>query len=109
MSRNEMLVFSKRRRAAELEEVQVKLRGEAILRSKKVEYLGVWIDDELKWNEHIMAGRRMCLMELDNLRRPRDFCLLTSKRRSYTMLLCCRTWTTVVSCGKSAEWNCSRS
>ena len=64
VKKTRMLISSRRRRAVKLEGVQVKLRGEAIVRSKPVKYLGVWVDDELKWSEHIMAVR--CLMGLDS-------------------------------------------
>ena len=93
-----MLLLSRRRRAAELEEVQVKLRGEAILRSKKVKYLGVWIDDELKWNEHIKTVRRRCLMGLDKLRRLREVLPVNIKKTLYNALVlphldyCCVLW-----------------
>lgn len=85
----------------------MKLRGEAIPRNKKVKYLGVGIDDELKWNEHIMAVRRRCLRGLDKLRRLRKVLPVSIKKLYNTLAL--PQPTTVVFCGKSAKWNCSRS
>ena len=76
----------------------MKLRGEAIPRNKKVKYLGVWIDDELKWNEHIMAVRRRCLRGLDKLRRLREVLPVSIKKKLYNALVlphldyCCVLW-----------------
>ena len=87
VKKTQMLVLSRKRRAVELEGVQVKLRGEAIVRSKTVKYLGVWIDDKLKWSDHIMAVRRRSLMSLDKLRRLREVLPVSIKKKLYNVLI----------------------
>ena len=66
-----MLLLSRKRRAKELDDVVVKLRGQRVARSDKVKYLGVWVDEGLTWKDHIDAVRRKCCWGLAKLRRHR--------------------------------------
>ena len=85
--KTQMIVLSRRRRAAETKEIKVTLRNEAIVRSTKVKYLGVWIDNELKWSEHIAVVRRRCLLGLSKLRRLRDVLPVNIKKSVYNALI----------------------
>ena len=53
-----MILLGRRRRARELEDVEVELDGQKLPRSRKVRCLGVWLDDELTWKDHVSAVRR---------------------------------------------------
>ena len=53
--KTQMLLMSRRRRAHELDEVDVRVQGQKVARSKKVKCLGVWIDDSLTWGDHVEA------------------------------------------------------
>ncbi len=59
-AKTQMLLLSRKKRAKELDDVVVKLKGQQVTRSDKVKYLGVWVDDGLNWREHIQAVRRKC-------------------------------------------------
>ena len=87
VSKTQMIVLSRRRRAAETKEINVTLRNEAIVRSTKMKYLGVWIDDELKWSELITVVRRRCLLGLSKLRRLRDVLPINIKKSVYNALI----------------------
>ena len=43
--KTQMLLLSRRRRLQELGQVDVRMGGTKVARSKKVQYLGVWVDD----------------------------------------------------------------
>ena len=59
--KTQMMLLGRRRRATELEDVEVELDGQKLSRSRKVKCLGVWLDDELMWKGHVSAVRRKCL------------------------------------------------
>ena len=82
-----MIVLGRRRRVGETKELNVTLRNESIVRSRKVKYLGVWINDELKWNEHVAAIRRRCLLGLSTLRRLREVLPVNIKKAVYSALI----------------------
>ena len=87
VSKTQMIVLSRRCRAAETKEINVTLRNKAIVRSTKIKYLGVWIDDELKWSEHNAAVRRRCLLGLSKLRRVRDVLPVNITKTVYNALV----------------------
>ena len=70
--KTQMLLLSRRRRAHELEQVDVRIQGQTVTRSAKVKYLGVWVDDGLTWRDHIEAVRRKCFAGLSKLKRLRN-------------------------------------
>ena len=49
----QMLLLSRKRRAKELDDVVVKLKGQQVTWSEKVKYLGFRVDNGLNWKEHI--------------------------------------------------------
>ena len=100
------LHLSRKRRAKELDDVVVKLKGQQEARSEKEKCLGVWIDDCLKWRDHIDAVRRKCFAGLARLRRLRDTLPLSTKRKMHNALVllhldyCCVLWQ---ECGKTLQ------
>ena len=59
-AKTQMLLLGKMKRAKELDYVNVELKGQKVDRCGKVKYLGVWIDEDLSWRDHIEAVRRNC-------------------------------------------------
>ena len=59
-AKTQMFLLGKKKRAKELDYVNVELKGLKVERCGKVKYLGVWIDEDLGWRDHIEAVRRMC-------------------------------------------------
>ena len=57
-AKTQMLLLGKKKRAKELDYVNVELKGQKVERCGKVKYLGVWIDEDLSWRDHIEAVRR---------------------------------------------------
>ena len=57
------------------------------MRSRKVKYLGVWVDDKLTWSEHIAVVRRKCFGGLAKLRRLRDALPVDTKKKLYNALV----------------------
>ena len=59
-AKTQMLLLGKKKRAKELDYVTVELKGQKVERCGKVKYLGVWIDEDLSWRDHIEAVKRKC-------------------------------------------------
>ena len=97
-AKTQMLLLSRRRRAKELEDVVVTLRGQEVTRSDRVKYLGVWIDEGLTWSDHIEVVRKKCFGGLAKLRRLRDSLPEVTKKNIYNALIlpyldyCCVVW-----------------
>ena len=81
-----MLLLSRRRRLQELEQVDVRMGGTKVARSKKVKYLGVWIDDGLTWQDQVEAVRRKCSAGLAKLKRLRNV-LPSSRKKIFCALV----------------------
>ena len=59
-----MILLSRRGSRRELDCVEVKLKGQPLIRCGKVKCLGVWNDDCLTWRDHIADVRRKCFVAL---------------------------------------------
>ena len=97
-AKTQMILLSRKKRSKELENVVVKLKGQEVARSRKVKYLGVWVDEGLTWVDHVEAVRRKCLGGLAKLRRLRDTLPAALKKNIYNALVlphldyCCVLW-----------------
>ena len=78
--KTQMLLLSRRQRLQELGQVDVRMGGMKIARSKKVKYLGVWIDDHLTWQDQVEAVRRKCFAGLAKLKRLRNVLPSSTKK-----------------------------
>ena len=87
VKKTQLLLMSRKRREHELEQVQVRIGGQEIARSKMVKCLGVVIDDGLKWHGHIAKVRKKCFAGLAKLRRLRDVLPVITKRRIYNAMV----------------------
>ena len=87
MKKTQLVLMSRKRRKNELDSVCVKLDDQEVVRTKSVKCLGVVIDDELKWHEHITNVRKKCFAGLAKLRRLKDVLPLTTKRWIYSAII----------------------
>ena len=55
VKKTQMLLLGRKRRVQELERMEVKLDGQTLTRDSKVKCLGVWVDDELTWRDHVYS------------------------------------------------------
>ena len=67
-----MFLLSRRRRRVDLDGVNVTYDGHTLPRSSKVKCLGVVIDEDLSWRNHVDHIRRKCFSALSVLRRHKD-------------------------------------
>ena len=63
------------------------LNGTQLPRSRMVKCLGVNIDDDLTWREHITLVRKKCFGALANLRRLKNVLPLDLKKKMYNALV----------------------
>ena len=110
-TKTQMLLLGRRKRAQELDDVNVVLKGQKVERCGKVKYLVVWIDEDLSWRDHIEAVRRKCYAGLAKISRLRDSLPAVTKRRIYNALVlphldyCCVVWQ---ECGKVLQQKVER-
>ena len=65
MKKTQLVLMSRKRRKNELDSVCVKLDDQEVARTKSAMCLGVVIDEELKWHEHITNVRKKCFAGLE--------------------------------------------
>ena len=63
--KTELVVFSKKHNAAEL---NLSLSGENIRQSSSFKYLGVWFDSKGSWKQHILYLKQKCVQRINFLR-----------------------------------------
>ena len=69
VQKTQLLLLSRKRRAKDLENIQIVLNCEVIKKQDCVKYLGVLIDSSLSWEKHISRTRKKCYSGLSQLRR----------------------------------------
>ena len=110
-AKTQMLLLGRKKRAKELDNVNVELKGQKVERCGKVKYLGVWIDEDLSWRDHIEAVRRKCYGGLAKISWLRDSLPAVTKKRVYNALVlphldcCCVVWQ---ECGKVLQQKLDR-
>ena len=60
--KKQMFLLSRKRRRSEFDGANVRLDGQALPRSSKVKCLGVMIDEELSWCNHIDHIKRLSVI-----------------------------------------------
>ena len=80
VAKTQLMVLNRKRRKCQAEQIHVVLRGVEIAKWEKVKYLGVLVDRDLKWKDHILKVRHKCLCAL-GIRRVSS-CLPVSTRRT---------------------------
>ena len=86
----------------ELNQVEVQLEDQVVLRNSSVRCLGVWIDDKLSWKDHITRVRQKYFGALPKLRR---YMKVLPTRESFFRLLYCHMQITVQLCGRNVLRN----
>ena len=66
VTKTNLLLMSRKRRAQELQQVNVAVNIQELVRCKKVKCLGVVLDDGLMWKEQVVNVRRKCFAGLAN-------------------------------------------
>ena len=87
VQKTKLLVPSRKRREQETMEVQVKIDGKRLERSRVVKYLGVLLDDKLQWNEQVKEVKRKACAGLASLRHLQHVLPTTIKMSIYNSLL----------------------
>ena len=108
VDKTQMVLLSRKKKVKELENVVVKLKGQQVIWSGKIKYLGVWVYDGLKWKEHIEAVWRKCFAGLARLRRLRNTLPSAQRGTSTTPWYFYLIWTTAVSVDGLWRNHCSR-
>ena len=98
-AKTQMLLLRKKKKAKELDNVNAELKGQKVYgKMWQVKYLGVWIDEDLSWRDHIEAVKRKCYGGLAKISRLRDSLPAVTKKRVYNGLVlthldyCCVVW-----------------
>ena len=98
VTKTQLMVLSRKRRESELINVCVTAGEHELERAKCVKSLGVFLDDGLKWREHVKELSRKCWAGLSRLKRFRKVLPTTLKKRLYSSLVlphldyCCLVW-----------------
>ena len=98
VTKTQLMVLSRKRRKSELNDVCVTAGDHELERAKCVRSLGVFLDDGLKWREHVKELSRKCWAGLSRLKRFRKVLPTTLKKRLYNSLVlphldyCCLVW-----------------
>ena len=69
MKKTQVMFLSRRGRKEEVKHARVMHHGVALEAEASVRYLGVTLDKDLKWDEHVLRVRKRCLASLAQLRR----------------------------------------
>ena len=100
VNKTQLMVLSRRRRKSEAEQIIVQHDGTVLRSEEKVRYLGVEVDRNLTWRDHVNTVRQNCLSNLAKLPGPVLFSPL-EPGRCYTILWYFPIWITVVLFGWS--------
>ena len=68
LKKTHLMVFGRKHRKREISETKLVLNNVELHPEQSVVYLGVTLDDQLKWNDHIMKLRSKCFGGLAKLR-----------------------------------------
>ena len=73
----QLLLLSRKRRAQELENAEIRMDGQKRMRSKSktVKCLGVLLDDGLTWKQQVQSVRKRCFAGLAKLRSDTRACM----------------------------------
>ena len=94
VQKTQLLLLGRRSGAWELERVRISLNGTEIRHQDQVKYLGVMIDRQLTWKQHISCIRQRCF-QINRLRRSLSWKL---RKQLYLSLVlphldyCCVAW-----------------
>ena len=86
-AKTQLMVLNRKHRQKEVEELTVLHREECIRSKHEVKYLGVVVDEDLKWKKHIQKVRKKCLIWLSQMRRISQFFPIHTRKPLYNALV----------------------
>ena len=98
VSKSQLLLLARRHRRNELSSIQIFLAGNLIQPKSCVKYLGILVDSDLAWTEHIHSIRKKCLAVLSVIRRISIYMPTTLLKTLYKAFVlpcltyCCCVW-----------------
>jgi len=87
VKKTKLMLLSRKRRAHELKNVEVRIDDQKIERSKSVKCLGVLLDDGLTWKEQVQSVRKRSFAGLTRLRRLKDVLPPNTKKKIYNAMV----------------------
>ena len=72
VKKTQLLLLGRKRREANLNQVEVRMGEQVLPRSSSARCLGMWIVDKLTWKDHISRVHQKCFGALTKLRRNRE-------------------------------------
>ena len=87
LKKTHLMVFGRKHRKREISETKLVLNNVELHPEQSVVYLGVTLDDQLKWNDHIMKLRSKCFGGLAKLRRLCEDLPMTVRKKLYCALI----------------------
>jgi len=87
VKKTKLILLSRKRRAHELKNVEVRIDDQKIERSKSVKCLGVLLDDGLTWKEQVQSVRKRIFAGLARLRRQKDVLPPNTKKKIYNAMV----------------------
>ena len=87
VAKTQMMVLSRKRKKSQAEQVRVALCGVEIAKRESVKYLGVLVDRELSWMDHVRKVQIKSLNALGMKRRIRSCLPVITRRTLYNALV----------------------
>ena len=87
ITKTQAMVLSRKRRRSQEEAVRICLDGQPISKQKEVNYLGVVMDQNLSWVQHVEKVRRRSLAGLATIRRASAYLPSSTRRLLYNALV----------------------
>ena len=87
ITKTQAMVLSRKRRRSQEEAVRICLDGQPISKQKEVNYLGVAMDQNLSWVQHVEKVRRRSLAGLATIRRASAYLPSSTRRLLYNALV----------------------
>ena len=84
--KTQLMVLSRPGQKSLGDKIRVTLRGKEITKNTSVKYLGVMVDQDLKWNLHVAKAQQKCWACLGTIRRACSY-LPTATRKKYHALV----------------------
>ena len=104
VAKTQMMVLSRKRKKRQAEQVRVTLCGVEIAKRESVKYLGVLVDRELSWMDHVRKVRIKSLNALGMIRRIRS-CLPVIMHKENTLQCFGSTTLRLLQCCMALVWN----
>ena len=87
IAKTQLMVLSRKSRRTHANSVRVKLEDEEICPQQSVKYLGVTIDQDLSWSQHVEIVRKKSLAGLSAVRRASAYLPTATRRLLYNALV----------------------